>query len=131
LNLLPDSGAKLSEEISMARNFLLVDDSRVARMVLKRTILELEPDSTFEEAGDGEQALNILSEGEFDLAFLDFHMPGMTGLELLEEIRKSNQELKIIMLTANIQHEIKERAAEMNSAFIEKPVNKDKLESLL
>ena len=115
----------------MARNFLLVDDSRVARMVLKRTILELEPDSTFEEAGDGEQALNILSEGEFDLAFLDFHMPGMTGLELLEEIRKSNQELKIIMLTANIQHEIKERAAEMNSAFIEKPVNKDKLESLL
>lgn len=115
----------------MAKHFLLVDDSRVARMVLKRVILEMEPGTTFEEAGDGKEALNILSEGKFDLAFLDFHMPGMTGLELLEEIRKSNQELKIIMLTANIQNEIKERVATLNSAFIEKPINKDKLESYL
>ena len=115
----------------MSKHFLLVDDSRVARMVLKRTLLEVAPDCTFEEAGNGEEALAVLQKATFDLAFLDFHMPGMTGLELLEEIRKTNQTLKITMLTANIQNEIKARADALNSEFIEKPVSKEKLASLI
>ena len=117
----------------MPQHFLLVDDSRVARMVLKRTLLELSPDCSFEEAGDGDEALAILTKGdsEFDRAFLDYHMPGMTGLDLLAEIRKSDTALKVTMLTANIQNEIKARADALDSSFIEKPINKDKLRNLL
>lgn len=115
----------------MAKHLLLVDDSRVARMVLKRTILEIAPDSTFEEAGDGDAALKVLADSTFDMAFLDFHMPGMTGLELLETIRQSNQELQVFMLTANIQTEIRDQATALDAGFIEKPINKTKLEGLL
>lgn len=115
----------------MAKHLLLVDDSRVARMVLKRTILEVAPDSTFAEAGDGDEALKLLADGAFDMAILDFHMPGMTGLELLEEIRKSNKDLKVSLLTANIQTEIRDRATALDAGFIEKPINKTKLEGLL
>jgi CheY-like chemotaxis protein len=79
----------------MSKDFLLVDDSRVARMVLKRTLLEIAPDCTFEEAGNGEEALTALQNGEFDMAFLDFHMPGMNGLELLEENRSNTENINV------------------------------------
>ena len=115
----------------MAKHLLLVDDSRVATMVLKRTILEVAPDSPFAEAGDGDEALKLLADDTFDMAILDFHMPGMTGLELLEEIRKSNKDLKVSLLTANIQTEIRDRATALDAGFIEKPINKTNLEGLL
>lgn len=48
---------------------------------------------------DGEQAVEKLRSGEYQIAILDYFMPGLNGGEVIEEIRKSNKELIIILQT--------------------------------
>jgi len=115
----------------MAKTVLIVDDSRVARMILKKLISESASDWTIEEVGGAAEALTYFEEKTADAAILDFHMPGIDGLELAGILRSSNSDLPMIMLTANIQKEIEERAAELGVGFLTKPVDKDKLVAFL
>ncbi len=77
---------------------LIVDDEQGMRRLLTRVLSR----EGFEAVavGDGEEALRELATGDFDLAVLDIQMPGMTGLELLEEIKAFNPALPTIMITA-------------------------------
>ncbi len=49
----------------------------------------------------GEKALKKLKEEDFSLIMVDYHMPGMSGLKLVKEIRKSDQEIPILVLTVD------------------------------
>ena len=68
------------------KKILVVDDSKVIRMVVKKILQELEFD--IEEATDGEQALESCRTSMPDGILLDWYMPGMDGKECLIEIRK-------------------------------------------
>ena len=50
-------------------------------------------------AEDGEEAINLSVNRHFDIAIVDIHMPGMSGIQLLEHLLKENPNLKAIMLT--------------------------------
>lgn len=50
--------------------------------------------------GDGSKANELLYVENYDLAILDLNLPGMDGLEVLEKIRRENQELKVLILSA-------------------------------
>jgi len=78
---------------------LIVDDSSFARRRL-RTLLQ-ERGIECVEAGDGRAALDILHrEPPFDLAFVDWNMPVMNGLEMLQQLRtEAYDEVKAIMVT--------------------------------
>ena len=78
---------------------LIVDDSGFARGRLRVLLEERRIDCV--EAGDGRAALEILRvQPEFDLAFVDWHMPVMNGLEMLKEVRSDkHRDLKICMVT--------------------------------
>ena len=77
-------------------NVLIVDDELGPRESLK---MILKPFYTIHTAQNGEEALKIIREKSIDLATLDYKMPGMTGTELLREIRKFNEEMAVIMIT--------------------------------
>ncbi|MHB8481710.1 MAG: HD-GYP domain-containing protein [Nitrospiria bacterium] len=77
-------------------NVLIVDDEMGPRESLK---MILKPYYNIYTAETGKKALEIIKETAIDLATLDFKMPGMTGTELLKEIRKSNEDISIIMIT--------------------------------
>lgn len=77
-------------------NLLIVDDEIGPRESLK---MILKPYYTIFTAQNGEEALNIIQNNPIDLATLDYKMPGMTGTELLREIRKFNEEMAVIMIT--------------------------------
>ncbi|MBI1823541.1 MAG: response regulator [Nitrospirae bacterium] len=77
-------------------NLLIVDDELGPRESLK---MILKPFYTIFTAENGEEALKIIHENEIDIATLDYKMPGMTGTELLREIRKFNEEMAVIMIT--------------------------------
>ncbi len=77
---------------------LIVDDEQSIRFVL-REALEAEGHSV-EEAEDGDRGLEKLKSGHFDVAFLDIRMPGLTGLELLDQLRASGSETAAVIITA-------------------------------
>ena len=84
-------------------NILVVDDSLIVRTVLQNT-LKTHPHSdsfTFFNAENGEIALNLLLQKHIDIVFLDWHMPVMTGEELVYKLRENKKfdKLRIIMAT--------------------------------
>ena len=70
--------------------FLIVDESAVARKMIKRSleIVGLQ-DSDFSEAENSVEALEILKDSEFDLVCTDLNMPEMDGTQLLKRIKNS------------------------------------------
>lgn len=77
-------------------NVLIVDDEMGPRESLK---MILKPYYNVYTAENGIEALKIIHETPIDIATLDYKMPGMTGTELLREIRKFNEEIGVIMIT--------------------------------
>jgi len=71
----------------MSYTIMIVDDSSVTRMVLKKTIAMVElPVWQILEADNGEQALRLLQEHHVDLILADLNMPGLSGLEMTTKI---------------------------------------------
>jgi len=115
----------------MYKKIMIVDDSKVSRMIIKKAIKEDCPEMIFVEAAGAEEALDKLSVEEVEAAILDFHMPGMNGLELAEKIKALKPDMPITMLTANIQEEFIQKAVELGIGYMSKPPKKDKLLTFL
>ncbi|EJL26223.1 response regulator [Novosphingobium sp. AP12] len=110
---------------------LIVDDSKLARIVAGKALAELQPDWRKLEAGSAAHALDVIAEQTPDIALIDFNMAGKDGLELAAELRVLLPEMPVAIITANIQDEIIARAREIGAAFVAKPVTADALEPFL
>jgi CheY-like chemotaxis protein len=115
----------------MRTTVLVVDDSKLARIVVGKAIAALQPEWTRLEAGNAEDALALLSSHTVDVAVLDFNMPGKDGLELAEELRARFPKMPIAVATANLQDEIIARARAAEATFIAKPVTEDGMRGFL
>lgn len=116
----------------MPQRFLVVDDSIVSRMMVKAIILDLHPDADIVEAACADDALSHISEtSEIDVALIDFNMPGMDGLELIQVLSKRLTIPKTALLTANIQKHIKERAKKQSVTFINKPIDEETIRDFI
>jgi CheY-like chemotaxis protein len=109
----------------MAATVLLVDDSKLARIVAGKAISVLQPDWVRVEAGNAEEALRIVGEQKIDVAVLDFNMPDKDGLELATELRDMFPDMPIAVITANVQDEIIAKVRALNATFVGKPVTAD------
>ncbi|WP_066510429.1 response regulator [Rufibacter sp. DG15C] len=67
---------------------LVVDDDEVDRMIIKRSLHTANVDAVVTNAAKGEEALQALAQKQFDFIFIDFMLPDMNGLELLQIIRE-------------------------------------------
>jgi len=77
---------------------LIVDDDRNLRYAFRRI---LNPDVfSVEEAGSGEEALEMIAPGSHSAIFMDLRMPGMTGIECLARIKEIDNKIPVIILTA-------------------------------
>jgi CheY-like chemotaxis protein len=106
---------------------LIVDDSKLARIVAGKTVAALQPAWQRIEANDADQAIGIVKQQRVDLALLDYNMPGRNGLELAAELRTLREDMPIAIITANIQHEILEGAKAVNGTLVSKPLTEDSL----
>ena len=107
---------------------LIVDDSRFVRNVL-RGLLE-ERGMECEEAGDGEAAMNLVHHStRFDVAFVDWNMPVMNGLEMLRQARADGyDDMKVIMVTTEGDRESILRALAAGAdEYLMKPFDRDGL----
>ena len=103
---------------------LVADDNPTNREVLGR-ILERGGHSVTLVA-DGDQALDALEGGRFDIVLLDRNMPGLSGLETLQAIRlmtRGRERLPVVILSADVTVEAKRECLEAGAdSFIPKPV---------
>lgn len=115
----------------MAKTVLLVDDSRVARMMTRKVIEAALPDWTVVEAATGEEALDKVKLAPPDFVILDVNMPGIGGLETARQLRQAKIDAAITLLTANIQEPVRQQAEAMGVGFLNKPVRDDALLAFL
>jgi CheY-like chemotaxis protein len=105
---------------------LIVDDSRLSRMLIKALILEMHPDWTVMETTNAEQTLALIKTiAEPNLITLDVNMPGMDGLSLAVMIRETWASVPMVIMTANVQASVSRKCAELKVGFVEKPINAD------
>jgi CheY-like chemotaxis protein len=109
----------------MDTTVLIVDDSKLARIVVGKAISALQPGWTRIEAGNADEAVAAINARPVSLAIIDFNMPGRDGLALAEELRARFPTMPLAVATANVQDEIIARARAANATFIAKPVTED------
>lgn len=115
----------------MGTTVLIVDDSKLARIVVGRAIAALQPDWVRIEAGNAEEAVAMVEAQPVNLAIIDFNMPGRDGLALAEELRARFPAMPLAVATANVQDEIIARARAANATFVAKPVTEDGLRGFI
>jgi CheY-like chemotaxis protein len=115
----------------MPHTVLIVDDSKLARMVMASAFRRIRPDWELTEATDANEALATVSQGPVDIVLVDFNMPGIDGLELVAKIRQLHPNMPIAIVSANMQDEIIARARELNAAFVAKPLTDEALGAFL
>ena len=99
---------------------LIVDDEQTIQYVLSRELEQLGYECVT--ASSGREALTLASGREFDLVMLDVRMPGMSGLEVLKNLRASHQGTCIIMLTAMVETSIAAEAINLGADdYLTKP----------
>ena len=111
-------------------NILFVEDEKEIRdnytRYLKRHFLNVY------EAVDGEDGYQIYKDKKPEIMILDINLPKMNGLELLRKIRRTNQSIKVIMLTAYSDTKYLMDAVELKLVkYLVKPITRDDLKSAL
>ncbi len=102
---------------------LIVDDFSTMRRIVKNLLNDLGYGNTTE-ADDGKTAWPLLQSGDFDFVVTDWNMPGMTGIDLLRNIRGDARlaKLPVLMVTAEAQRDqIIEAAKAGVNGYIIKP----------
>jgi two-component system chemotaxis response regulator CheY len=113
------------------RSVLIVDDSRISRMMTKAFIHSLFPGWNVAEATTGEEALIKAPTLDSPLILMDVNMPGMGGLAAAEQLRKLCPGAQITLLTANVQDATRHKAQVMGVGFLEKPVTEERIHKLI
>lgn len=112
------------------KSCLIVDDSKVIRMVAKKILQEL--DFETEEAEDGRGALEICKDHLPTAVLLDWNMPVMNGIEFLRELRAmpgGDQPVVVFCTTENDIDHIQEAIEAGANEYIMKPFDSEILQS--
>ena len=111
-------------------SILIVDDATNIRMTMAEALepLKLEIDTS----ADGEDALSKLKRKKYDLMLLDIKMPGMSGMDVLRDVKRTRPDTRVIIVTAFGTIESAVEAIKLGACdFIEKPFVPDKLRELV
>lgn len=101
--------------------FLIVDDSRAMQVIVKRGLEQLGySDNEYKTASNGKDALNIVKDWQPDLILCDWHMPEMSGIDLLKLLKKLNLPCNIGFVTSESSESRLKEAVKLGARFIVK-----------
>ena len=114
------------------RKFLVTDDSKLARKTLIKSLKEYVSQEKIFEASNGFEALKLTLKEKPDVIFLDLTMPVMDGYETIPKIKDINPDIKIVVVSADIQEKAKEKVYELGANLhVQKPIKSDKMKAIL
>ncbi len=113
----------------MGLNVLLVDDSGVMRKLVSRALRQTTLDvGTTAEAGNGQEGLDALKAGSYDVVLCDWNMPVMDGLSFVEKARELHKVPIVMLTTESAQEKINAAIQAGANGFITKPFTPEKLD---
>lgn len=115
----------------MSIPLLICDDSAMARKQVKRAIPEgWDVDITM--ATNGMEGIEAIRSGKGEMVFLDLTMPELDGYGVLEKVKTEGHKSIIIVISADIQPEARERVMGLGALdFVKKPIDGKKLMDVL
>src|SRR3954467_4886342 len=103
----------------VAKKVLIVDDSKVMRSIIKQCLDQAgHGKHTVLEAGTGEEALKLIQSQKPDLVLTDLYMPGMTGMDLLQEARSRGIRVRIGFITSETHPALHQSALNEGAIFV-------------
>jgi two-component system chemotaxis response regulator CheY len=113
------------------KTLLIVDDSKVSRMVIKAHVLAIHPDWQVVEAASGEEAIRVVQQNAPHYCTMDINMPGMLGTDAAEQILQIQPTVRVAIFSANIQEAAQTRAQQLGAVFVAKPVTEKSIAQAL
>lgn len=113
------------------KTLLIVDDSKVSRMVIKAHVLAAHPDWQVVEAASGEEAIRVVQQNVPHYCTMDINMPGMLGTDAAEQILQQQPSVRVAIFSANIQEAAQTRAQQLGAVFVAKPVTEKSIAQAL
>jgi CheY-like chemotaxis protein len=113
-------------------NILIADDSSTVRRLIQDACQGLSWNHTILTAGDGAEAHEQLLRMRTGLAFLDVHMPGMSGLEALALARQAGNRIAAVVISSSTQDKLREIALQLGAfAYLRKPFTAGQITGLI
>ena len=112
----------------MKINILIVEDHELTRFGLKTTFEGVDYVDTIYEADSAEHAIEIFNNNHIDVVIMDLGLPKMNGIEATKQIRSSNKDVKVIILTShNDEKEVLNSLRAGANAYCSKEINPKRL----
>jgi two-component system, NarL family, invasion response regulator UvrY len=107
---------------------LIADDHEIVRRGLKETLADEFDDLRVGEARDAQEAIEAVRKQAWDIVLLDIKMPGRSGLEVLEELKKLSPKMPVVIISAFPQEEYALRAFKLGaSGYVSKESASDEV----
>ena len=116
---------------SPIKSALVVDDSRVARMLLRNAILGIHPHWIITEVASGKEAIKYANVETPNYIIMDYNMPDMNGIEAAKQILQYAPQTIIALFTANVQASTQAQAESLGIGFVGKPITIDRINQAL
>lgn len=124
-----EKGKEKETDVSVTKtnsstNILIVDDSQINRLVLKKYINKCDPEIEVYEAENGQIAVDLVKQNNYDIIFMDFRMPILDGFQATTIIKQIQPASIIIGVTGQIEKPSVERALKVGMIrCLSKPID--------
>lgn len=120
-----------SIRVRLPSRALVVDDSPTMRSIVRKLLSATHFPLEVSEADEGFAALKRVGQAGIDLVFLDYNMPGLSGIETLAELKREKRRVDVVIMTSANDEALPDRAREYGAAFLKKPFYPADIEAVL
>lgn len=130
----PDEARRLVDDtirVRLPSRVLIVDNSTTMRSIVRKVLAATGFPFEVSEVQQGMEAIDLARDREFDIVFLDYNMPGFSGLETIAEFRRAQRRPIFVLMTSTADEAIAARARAQGAAFLKKPFFPADIEAVL
>lgn len=117
--------------VRLPSRVLIVDDSATMRTIVRKILAATRFPLEVTDVEQGIEAIELARKVDFDIVFLDYNMPGLSGLETMAELRREKRGLSFVLMTSRQDDVVADRALAQGAAFLQKPFFPADIEALL